>query len=118
MTALAAGRVELYFEMSLAPWDHAASRVIIEEAGGCVANVYEDEISYTGQTSFIAANTPENLEKLRSIILEAASVRPEEEYVRQSGLRRRKVRGAAGKFGGQYESYFIETDHVWRYAQG
>ena len=79
MTALAAGRVELYFEMSLAPWDHAASRVIIEEAGGCVANVYADGISYTGQTSFIAANTPENLEKLRSIILEAAPVRPEEE---------------------------------------
>lgn len=78
MTALAAGRVELYFEMSLAPWDHAASRVIIEEAGGCVANVYGDEISYTGQTSFIAANTPENLEKLRSIILEVAPVRPAE----------------------------------------
>lgn len=79
MTALAAGRVELYFEMSLAPWDHAASRVIIEEAGGCVANVYGDSISYTGQTSFIAANTPENLEKLRSIILEVAPVRPAEQ---------------------------------------
>lgn len=75
MTALAAGRVELYFEMSLAPWDHAASRVIIEEAGGCVANVYDDEISYTGQTSYIAANTKENLEKLRSIILGVAPVR-------------------------------------------
>ena len=79
MTALAAGRVELYFEMSLAPWDHAASRVIIEEAGGCVANVYGDSISYTGQTSFIAANMPENLEKLRSIILEVAPVRPAEQ---------------------------------------
>ena len=79
MTALAAGRVELYFEMSLAPWDHAASRVIIEEAGGCVANVYGDAISYTGQTSFIAANMPENLEKLRSIILEVAPVRPAEQ---------------------------------------
>lgn len=78
MTALAAGRVELYFEMSLAPWDHAASRVIVEEAGGCVANVYGDAISYTGQTSFIAANTPENLEKLRSIILEIAPTRPVE----------------------------------------
>ena len=76
MTALAAGRVELYFEMGLAPWDHAASRVIVEEAGGFVSNVYGDEISYTGQTSVIAANTRENLEKLRSIILEVAPVRP------------------------------------------
>lgn len=75
MTALAAGRVELYFEMGLAPWDHAASRVIIEEAGGCVADVYGDEIDYHGQTSIIAANNPESLEKLRSIILEVAPER-------------------------------------------
>ena len=79
LTALAAGRVELYFEMSLAPWDHAAGRVIVEEAGGCVANVYADDVTYTGQNSFIAANTRENLEMLRNIILETAPVRPEEE---------------------------------------
>ncbi|MBO5246894.1 MAG: inositol monophosphatase [Eubacterium sp.] len=79
LTALAAGRVELYFEMSLAPWDHGASRVIIEEAGGCVANVYAPQINYGGQTSFIAANNPENLEKLRQIILQVAPQRIEEE---------------------------------------
>lgn len=78
LTALAAGRVEMFFEMSLAPWDHAASRVIIEEAGGCVSSVYADDISYAGQISFIAANSAENLEKLKNIILEIAPVRPME----------------------------------------
>lgn len=76
LTALAAGRVELYYEIGLAPWDHAASRVIIEEAGGCVASVYDDEIDYRNQVSLIAANTPENLEKLRSIILEVVPKLP------------------------------------------
>lgn len=78
LTALAAGRVELFSEISLSPWDHAAGRVIIEEAGGCVANVYGESIDYDRQISFIAANSRENLEKLRGIILEIAPVRAEE----------------------------------------
>ena len=44
-----------------------------------MANVYADDVTYTGQNSFIAANTRENLEMLRNIILETAPVRPEEE---------------------------------------
>ena len=75
LTALAAGRAELFYEISLSPWDHAAGRVIIEEAGGCVASVYDDEIDYGREVSFIAANNKENLEKLRNIILGAAPER-------------------------------------------
>jgi myo-inositol-1(or 4)-monophosphatase len=71
LTALAAGRVELYYEPGLSPWDYAASRVIVEEAGGLVADVYADEIDCTApQTAIIAANSKENLEKLRKMILE------------------------------------------------
>ncbi len=72
LTALAAGRVELFSEISLSPWDHAAARVIVEEAGGCVASVYEDYVDYGKQISFIAANNKENLEQLRDIILSVA----------------------------------------------
>ena len=75
LTALAAGRAELFFEMSLSPWDHAASRVIIEEAGGCVADVYDERVDYGREIAFIAANSRENLEKLRGIILAAAPAR-------------------------------------------
>lgn len=79
LTALAAGRVELFSEYSLSPWDHAAGRVIIEEAGGCVASVYEDAVDYSRQISFIAANNRENLEKLRGIILSVAPERVAEQ---------------------------------------
>jgi myo-inositol-1(or 4)-monophosphatase len=73
LTALAAGRVELYYEPGLSPWDFCASLVIIEEAGGFVADVYADEIDCTApQTAVIAANSRENLEKLRKMILEVA----------------------------------------------
>lgn len=78
LTALAAGRAELFSELSLSPWDHAAGRVIVEEAGGCVASVYDDCIDYGRKISFIAANNRENLEKLRGIILEAAPKRAAE----------------------------------------
>jgi myo-inositol-1(or 4)-monophosphatase len=75
MTALAAGRVELYYEPGLSPWDFGASRVIVEEAGGFVADVYADEIDITApQTAIIAANNKENLEKLRKKILEVVPV--------------------------------------------
>ena len=76
LTALAAGRVELYYEPALAPWDHGASRLIIEEAGGILDNVYPSGITYERQMAVIEANNRENLEKLRSIILEVV---PKEE---------------------------------------
>lgn len=75
LTALAAGRVELFSEISLSPWDHAAGRIIVGEAGGCVASVYDDRIDYGRPISFIAANNRENLEKLRDIIVGIAPER-------------------------------------------
>ena len=35
---VAAGRLDAYFHLSLAPWDVAAGALIVEEAGGCVTD--------------------------------------------------------------------------------
>ena len=62
---LAAGRVELYFEMRLFPWDMAAGIVIIEEAGGVVEVLHENGLPLDRPAGIIAANSKENFEKLR-----------------------------------------------------
>jgi myo-inositol-1(or 4)-monophosphatase len=55
---LAAGRVDAYYERGLNPWDWAAGRVLIEEAGGAVAQL-------PGRPpGLVAAATPELLEAL------------------------------------------------------
>ncbi|MCD7981980.1 MAG: inositol monophosphatase [Clostridiales bacterium] len=36
---VAAGRAELFFELALSPWDHAAAGLIVEEAGGTVTTM-------------------------------------------------------------------------------
>lgn len=65
---LAAGRVELYFEIRLFPWDMAAGQVIIEEAGGVVEYLHEDGLPLDRPAGIIAANSRENFEKLREIV--------------------------------------------------
>lgn len=65
---LAAGRVELYFEIRLFPWDMAAGQVIIEEAGGVVEFLHEDGLPLDRPAGMIAANSKENFDKLREIV--------------------------------------------------
>lgn len=65
---LAAGRIELYFEIRLFPWDMAAGQVIIEEAGGIVEYLHEDGLPLDRPTGIIAANNKENFDKLREIV--------------------------------------------------
>lgn len=67
---LAAGRVDLYFEIRLHPWDYAAGVLILREAGGYVGTIELDEIVYDRSIPLIAANTQENYERLRQIVLE------------------------------------------------
>lgn len=67
MAYLAAGRVELYFEIRLSPWDAAAASLLITEAGGCVEFLYHDGLPLEGVFPVIAANSRENFEKLREI---------------------------------------------------
>lgn len=68
LASLAAGRVELYFEMRLFPWDVAAAAIMIEEAGGFWECLHLEGLPYSKPFGFIAANTRENFEKLRDIV--------------------------------------------------
>lgn len=70
MVYLAAGRVELYFEIRLFPWDVAAAIPIITEAGGYVELMFEDELPLNRPIPVIAANTKENFERLKEIVYE------------------------------------------------
>ncbi len=65
---LAAGRVELYFEIRLFPWDVAAAAAIIAEAGGFVEFMFHDNMPLAEPFGLIAANTAENFEKLKGIV--------------------------------------------------
>ena len=65
---LACGRVELYFEIRLFPWDAAGAIPIIREAGGCVKVLYSDGFPLDKPFPLYAANTKENLDKLEAII--------------------------------------------------
>lgn len=67
---LAAGRIELFFEMRLFPWDMAAGIAIIQEAGGIVEILHEEGIPLNRPAGIIAANNQENFEKLRKIVYE------------------------------------------------
>ena len=68
MTYLAAGRVELYFEIRLFPWDMAAGVVIIEEAGGYTEILHEEGLPLDRPAGIIAANSKANFERLREIV--------------------------------------------------
>ncbi len=71
MSNLAAGRIELYFEIRLYPWDYAAAALFIEEAGGYVGSLYSDELQYKTVMPIIAANTKENYKELKNTALAA-----------------------------------------------
>lgn len=67
---LACGRVELYFEIRLFPWDAAGAIPIIREAGGLVEALYEESLPLNRPFPVIAANTAENFARLKSIVTE------------------------------------------------
>lgn len=70
LSQLAAGRVELYFEMRIAPWDAAAGALLIEEAGGYWECLYDEGMQTGKLFPFIAANSKESFDKLRRIVTE------------------------------------------------
>ena len=67
---LACGRVELYFEIRVFPWDFAAAEIIIREAGGYIGTIEYAEPVYNRPIPLICANTEENYKHLRQIVLE------------------------------------------------
>lgn len=61
---VAAGRVDIYLERNLKPWDYAAAIVIIEEAGGIITDYQGQAIDISGPCDILAANKVVH-EKLR-----------------------------------------------------
>ncbi len=56
LCTVAAGRAELYFELKTSPWDFAAGKLIVEEAGGVVTTVDGEELSFYKKSSILAKN--------------------------------------------------------------
>ena len=56
LCTVAAGRAELYFELRTSPWDFAAGKLIVEEAGGVVTTLDGEELSFYKKSSILAKN--------------------------------------------------------------
>jgi myo-inositol-1(or 4)-monophosphatase len=63
---LAAGRVDAYYERGVNHWDWAAARLVVEEAGGAVADL-------DGEPHGLAAAHPSLLPSLLDLLREAES---------------------------------------------
>jgi myo-inositol-1(or 4)-monophosphatase len=70
LCAVAAGRVDGYFERTLNPWDHAAGALIAEEAGARVSGLGTPRPS----TDFLLAAHPELAELIESLLLEVGAL--------------------------------------------
>ena len=53
---VACGRLDLFFEYSLSPWDHAAGGLIITEAGGVISTLEGAPMDYARRCSVWASN--------------------------------------------------------------
>lgn len=68
LVSLACGRVDIYFEIRVFPWDFAASEIIIREAGGYVGTIELGNTVFNRPIPLICANTKENYEYLKHIV--------------------------------------------------
>lgn len=53
---VACGRTDLFFELSLSPWDHAAGGLVVTEAGGFISTLEGKPMSLTERCSVWASN--------------------------------------------------------------
>ena len=65
---LAAGMIELYFEIRLQPWDYAAAMLILSEAGGYVSGFDGASPSIRKPSMVIAANTASSLHRVQEVV--------------------------------------------------
>lgn len=56
MAYVAAGRFDAFWEVSLKPWDFAAGKLLIEEAGGLVTNYVKEDVLITKSSPILASN--------------------------------------------------------------
>lgn len=64
---LAEGKIDIYYEATLQPWDLAAGALIVREAGGFCGSVSGPE-SYDIKGPMIASNTKESFDVIRDIV--------------------------------------------------
>jgi myo-inositol-1(or 4)-monophosphatase len=65
---VAMGRVELYFEYLLSPWDYAAASLIVTEAGGVISGLTGGKPSLTEGYGILATNNKESLDRLCKLV--------------------------------------------------
>ena len=53
---VACGRADMFVELQVSPWDFAAGKLLIEEAGGIVTTLDGAPLSFDGKTSILAKN--------------------------------------------------------------
>ena len=56
LCCIASGRADLFFELQISPWDFAAGKLLVEEAGGVVTTLDGEPLSFEGKTSILAKN--------------------------------------------------------------
>lgn len=56
LACVACGRVEAYFERNLKPWDFAAGKLLVEEAGGRVIDLQGRPVNPEGPSDVVAGN--------------------------------------------------------------
>ena len=56
LCSVACGRADLYFELVVSPWDFAAGKLLVEEAGGFVTTLDGAPLSFEDRTSILAKN--------------------------------------------------------------
>lgn len=57
LCCVAAGRVDGYYEAILSPWDYAAGRLLVKEAGGIVTQIDGSELSPVSTSSVVAGSS-------------------------------------------------------------
>ncbi|BAU29399.1 myo-inositol-1(or 4)-monophosphatase [Aneurinibacillus soli] len=53
---VAAGRLDAYLSLGLNPWDYAAGRLLIEEAGSIITQIDGTDIPFAARSSILAVN--------------------------------------------------------------
>lgn len=65
LTDIACGRSDVFFELSLAPWDYAAGALLVTEAGGAIEMPCDPQIDFGKTTCVLASNRACRDEALR-----------------------------------------------------
>ena len=67
---VASGRIDLFFECRLSPWDFAAGSIIVKEAGGIITDMDGNELDFTKPQSILCSNKivyPNALQTIKNV---------------------------------------------------